>query len=313
MKKTFFIKLICFMLSLLIIPSAYFFYVQSKPAVFRRSLMGSVNVKLSILQQTEGERIILLGGSSVPYSIQCESVSKAAGKPCISMGATAYLGLEYYYYLIKDEIRAGDIIIIAPEFSMLSNSVNYTTVWTAVENSEQLLTRLPLSYIPPMAKSFYNYSLSKLDLIKNGRPEKSELEQYYEAGFGPYGDIVTYRETLLESGYDKNNTYSITQSSLSEEAVRATNKFCDFAQKKGCSVYITWAPFDKLAFQSSIRQLAEFEKTLKNEIKAEYVGNMTDCLMDEKYFYDSNNHLTTSGAQLRTEIFISDFLAAGVF
>ena len=49
--------------------------------------MGSIYTKQQLLEQTPGSRVILVGGSSVPYSIECETVSKAMEMPCISMGA----------------------------------------------------------------------------------------------------------------------------------------------------------------------------------------------------------------------------------
>ena len=78
----------------------YCCYEQGLPDMFRGSLMGSVARKQEILQQTQGPRILLVGGSSVPYSIECETLSQEAGIPCISLGATAYLGLEYYFSLL---------------------------------------------------------------------------------------------------------------------------------------------------------------------------------------------------------------------
>lgn len=313
MKKRFFVLLICFFLALLAIPVGYFAAVQSLPAMFRGSLMGSVYVKQQLVQDTPGERILVVGGSSVPYSIRCEQVAEAAGMPCIALGATAYLGLEYYLALIDDELHPGDIVILAPEFAMLQNAVSYSTTWMAVENSPSLLAALPVSYWPGMVSSYYTYSRQKLDLLRQkGAPTATAQEQYAAFGFGPWGDIVTERESILESGYDKNNILTLDDSSLSDDVVKAVRRFAKKAQKAGATVVLTWAPFDTLAYTGTTQQLEEFQAQLESRTGLAYVGSLTDCMLPAELFYDSNNHLTSEGAELRTRMLLDDLAESGV-
>ena len=124
MIKRFVLRLVCFFLALCAVPAAYFCCVQSLPAMYRGSLMGSVLVKQETLRGTEGARILVVGGSSVPYAIECETVAEQTGMPCIALGATAYLGIEYYLSLLQGELHEGDIVVIAPEFTILENVVH---------------------------------------------------------------------------------------------------------------------------------------------------------------------------------------------
>lgn len=307
MKKSFFVKLICFFLALLIVPAGYFFAVQSLPAMFRGSLMGSIYVKQQLVEQTPGPRMLVIGGSSVPYSIECETISEQIGMPCIAMGATAYLGMEYYLNLVDDFLQEGDVVVLAPEFAMLENSVSYSTTWMAVENAPKLLKGLPLSYIPGMVSSYHTYAKQKMALWKEkGAPTATPEAEYTAAGFGPWGDITFHREQLLESGYDKNNTLVLTEDSLSPEVVTAINQFAKKAEKAGVTVLLTWAPFDELAYQGSEEEMQHFFETLQEKVHVPYIGNLQDCLMPAELFYDSNNHLTSAGAQLRTQMLLRD-------
>ena len=313
MKKRFFVRLICFFLALLAVPAGYFAAVQSLPAMFQGSLMGSVYVKQQLVQNTPGKRVLVVGGSSVPYSIQCEQVAEEAGMPCIAMGATAYLGLEYYLALIDGELHPGDIVVLAPEFAMLQNAVSYSTTWMAVENSPSLLAALPVSYWPGMVSSYYTYSRQKLDLLRQkGAPAATPQEQYAAFGFGPWGDIVTERESMLESGYDKNNILTLDDSSLSDEVVKAVRRFAKQAQKAGATVVLTWAPFDELAYTGAAQQLEEFQTQLESRTGLPYIGRLADCMLSAELFYDSNNHLTTEGAALRTRMLLDDLAESGI-
>lgn len=311
--KRFLTRLLCFLLALAAVPAGYFAYVQSLPAMYRKSLMGSVYVRWQLVRDTEGPRVIVVGGSSVPYSIECETVAEAAGMPCIAMGATAYLGMEYYLALIDDSLHEGDVVVLAPEFTMLEDSVGYSLVWMAVENSPELIRRLPVRYLPSMALSFYEYGREKLSLYRSeGAPDKTPGQLFAEAGFGPWGDVITPRESLLESGYDRNNTLAPDASSLSDAFVRAVNRFCSRARDAGATVVMTWAPFDELAFTGSEEDLDGLEARLKSEIDAVYAGSLRDCLLPGELFYDSNNHLTSEGARLRTQALLRDLAACGL-
>ncbi len=313
MKKQFFIKLICFFLVLLVFPIGYFAAIQSLPAMFRGSLMGSIDIKQQLLEETPGSRVVLVGGSSVPYSIECETVSETIGIPCISMGATAYLGIEYYLNLVDDFLHEGDIVVLAPEFSMLQNAVSYSTTWMAVENSPILMKALPISYFPHMITSYYKYGKEKLSLWKEkGRPTLTPKEEYIAFGFGTWGDITTQRESILESGYDKNNLLSLDENSLSPQVVKAINKFYKKAKQVGAEVFMTWAPFNELAYTGTSEQLSKFEQTLYNQITVPYIGKLSECMLPSEIFYDSNNHLTSKGATLRTQILLDDLVENGI-
>ena len=198
--KRLILRLVCFFLALLAVPLGYFAWVQSLPAMSRGSLMGSILIKQQLAENTPGARILVVGGSSVPYSIQCEVIQQQTGMPCIAMGATAYLGLEYYLSLLEDHLHQGDLVILAPEIVMLQDQVSYSTTWMAVENDPGLLAAVPLSYWPGMVSGYYTYSRQKLDLYRQkGAPTQSPQEQYEAFGFGPWGDIPGQRESLLES------------------------------------------------------------------------------------------------------------------
>ena len=176
--KRLILRLVCFFLALLAVPLGYFAWVQSLPAMSRGSLMGSILIKQQLAENTPGARILVVGGSSVPYSIQCEVIQQQTGMPCIAMGATAYLGLEYYLSLLEDHLHQGDLVILAPEIVMLQDQESYSTTWMAVENDPGLLAAVPLSYWPGMVSGYYTYSRQKLDLYRQkGAPTQSPQEQ----------------------------------------------------------------------------------------------------------------------------------------
>lgn len=311
--KRLILRLVCFFLALLAVPLGYFAWVQSLPAMSRGSLMGSILIKQQLAENTPGARILVVGGSSVPYSIQCEVIQQQTGMPCIAMGATAYLGLEYYLSLLEDHLHQGDLVILAPEIVMLQDQVSYSTTWMAVENDPGLLAAVPLSYWPGMVSGYYTYSRQKLDLYRQkGAPTQSPQEQYEAFGFGPWGDIPGQRESLLESGYDKNNILTLTGDDLAPRVRRAIKDFAKKAQSAGARVVMTWAPFDELAYAGTADQLDALQAQLEQQTGLAYLGSLAESMLPGELFYDSNNHLTSQGAELRTQMLLEDLFAAGL-
>lgn len=311
--KRLILRLVCFFLALLAVPLGYFAWVQSLPAMSRGSLMGSILIKQQLAENTPGARILVVGGSSVPYSIQCEMIQQQTGMPCIAMGATAYLGLEYYLSLLEDHLHQGDLVILAPEIVMLQDQVSYSTTWMAVENDPGLLAAVPLSYWPGMVSGYYTYSRQKLDLYRQkGAPTQSPQEQYEAFGFGPWGDIPGQRESLLESGYDKNNILTLTGDDLAPRVRRAIKDFAKKVQAAGARVVMTWAPFDELAYAGTADQLDALQAQLEQQTGLSYLGSLAESMLPGELFYDSNNHLTSQGAELRTQMLLEDLFAAGL-
>lgn len=306
--KHFFCKLTALLLLAALPFATYFVYVQAQPTTFDGSLMGSVRAKLQVLQSTDGSRVLVAGGSSVPYSVACAPVAEAAGMPCINLGATAYLGLEYYLSMMRGELHAGDIVVLAPEFSMYLNDVSYSTLWMAVENDFNALAKVPLSYWPGMARTFYSYANEKL--AKNKLFEKNTkpmFQNYLEYGFSYWGDILTgHPDNILEQGYNTQDTLTMTASSADARILRQMRAFGRYAKRKGARVYITYAPFNRLALHSTLEEIDALQARIEAETGLPFLGKLRDGVMDEALFFNSNNHLNEAGQTSRTQALVDD-------
>ncbi|NLW77940.1 MAG: hypothetical protein GXY32_00815 [Ruminococcaceae bacterium] len=292
--KKYILKFLALAVALLIPFAAYYGYAQSLPAQFGGSIMGTVRHKIGLLQNTPSPRVILAGGSSSPYATNCEEIGQALGMPCINIGATAYLGVEFYLSMLEDAMRPGDVIVIAPEHSMLADAVDYQTVWSAVENFPEVWAVVPPGYWPAMATQYFQYGQAKLDLYKT----QGDATPAYHADFGPLGDVTLERETLLEAGYIRDDPIALGPGTLDDGVVHALNRFAAKAEQAGATVYFAFAPVDKLAITTTPDQWQALEARIRNEINLPVLGTLPDAVMDGAYFYDSNNHLTTEGARL---------------
>lgn len=297
--KKYWLKFIALLLAVLLPFAAYFVYVQAQPPQFGASIMGTASYKIDLLESTPGNRIILVGGSSSPYATDCAKISDAFDMTCINIGITAYLGIDFYTSMLEHYTRPGDIIVIAPEHSILSGAVDYKTVWATIENHTQLWDIVPLGYWPSMVTQYYQYAQNKLDLLK-----ENNATQNYPNGFGVLGDVTAYREPLLESGYVRDDLIDLGPNTLNETVVKSLNSFYKFAQSANAAVFFAFAPVNAMAVISTPEEWNALEELLQNELNIPVLGHLNDTVMAGHYFYDSNNHLTTAGAQIYTNSLI---------
>jgi hypothetical protein len=76
--------------------------------------------KLGIAKQLRGKpRIFLLGGSATHYSINAVQLENNLNIYCINFGLHAGLGLNAILASVENEIRAGDLIVLSPEYGIL--------------------------------------------------------------------------------------------------------------------------------------------------------------------------------------------------
>lgn len=79
--------------------------------------------KLSILRQFKGQkRIIIIGGSGTHYGIDALQIEHELHMPVINMGLHGGLGLNAILGSIRNEISKGDIVVLIPEYGILSDN-----------------------------------------------------------------------------------------------------------------------------------------------------------------------------------------------
>lgn len=292
--KRYFLKLSVMLLAVTLPFAAFFAGVQSLPAQFGGSIMSTLPHKIELAQQEGEPRVILAGGSSSPYATNCALLSQLTGRPCINVGVTAYLGIEYYLSLLEHTMRPGDVIVLAPEHSMLAGQVDYLAVWMAVENDAQALKMLPASYWPGMFSAYERYAALKLEKNQSAAGSPPAL---YHNDFGPLGDVVAPRELILESGYNREDPIALSEDTLDPQVLRHCNRFAQKAEKQGVTVLFAFAPVNALAVTTPAESWDALESELRGGLQMPVLGSQRQAVLDAQLFYDSNNHLNTIGAE----------------
>ncbi len=275
------------------------------PDQFAKTFLGEFDNKVERLYETEGEKIVIIGGSSVAFGVDAELLSETLGKPVINFGLYATLGTKTMLDYAKDAIGEGDIIVIAPEMNAQTWSLyfNAEAMWQAVDGNMSLLRYIDGDDMPAMLGGFWKFAASK---VKYALSDGLDPEGIYNAAaFDDFGFIRYRRDkdyNIMTGGVDPSMTIDFDTGMISEDFIEYVNDFTAYAEKKGAKVYLSFCPMNESALPLDIEMedLENYTAYLSAHFDAEVLGDPNNMIYPWGYFYDSNFHLNSAGATLHT-------------
>ncbi len=308
MKKI--IKLIC-MLLLLIMPFAAFaIVVESTESPYKETYLAELDVKIDRLRDTEGKRIIFIGGSSLPFGIRSALIEeRLEGWSVVNFGLYATIGTKAMMDMARPYIKEGDIVILSPELSEQTYSLyfNPDALLEATDGISSSLSGIRLDDKVSLFYNYYKYAFNKLELTASGEipgaDEESRVGIYWKDSFDEYGEISAEREynIMADRGYyDSTMPISVGEELFDTDFIEYVNDYCDYVKECGATVLFGFSPVNRLALDSSLMALGEFQDALGERIDCGFAWDIEDCAIHEGYFYDTNFHLNSAGAEYFT-------------
>lgn len=281
------------------------------PPQYDETFLGEMKYKVQRLQETEGKRIVFVGGSSVPFSVKSELIQDCFPQyNIVDFGMYADMGIVVMLDWAKTEIHEGDIFILMPEQSSQTLSCYFSgeDVWQAADGAFALIPLLPSKRYEKLAASLPVFAGKKLYYALNDTPKPEGI--YARTSFNEYGDIAyPYREyNIMAGGYDPNDLISFSQEILQTDFIAELNNFANEAAAKGASVYYHFPPINEqaLAADTTKARIDSYYHFLQEQLSFPVLGNPYHSLMESGWFYDTNYHLNDSGATLFTKYLIED-------
>lgn len=167
-------------------------YLMAVPDNYER-LTNSKNVT---------QRIILLGGSSIGWGISAKTISEELNISAINLGVHAGIGYRNIWLLYQNHlVPKRDIIVVSPEYSMISAGAGLTktycdvlyltqdSTWDALRcGARNLLTHI------------------KGTVISRG---SDNISLYQRAGFNSYGDYTLAYDLPNQGGFSAGETLDL--------------------------------------------------------------------------------------------------------
>ncbi len=288
------------------------------PAKYDDTFLGELKYKVESLADTEGKRIVLVGGSALVFGVESSLLAEAFPEyTIVNFGMYAALGTGVMYALSEPYLREGDIVIIAPEQDpqTLSDYFDGEMMWQAVDGAPSMLFSLNRSQWGNMLGFYPRFAAEKWKYAVTGTSPKPG-EVYARANFNEYGDLDTEHcdcvQNIMTGGYDPNHMISFAQDCVTEEFVELTNTYIDAAQKKGAAIWYYFPPMNRSAIKNDTEltaQIDQYYEFLSSWLQCEIMGDPNNSVMDAAWFYDTNFHLNVSGKRVYTVQLIRDLKA----
>ena len=232
-------------------------------SVYKNVFVAALTDKYDRLGSTKEPKIAVIGGSSVAFGLDSDTLALYTGKEVVNFGLFATLGSKIMLDISEDGLNSGDVVVFAPELDAKTLSLYFgaRAAWQAIDAGDEALYN-----------SIYKSNGSALDAEKDafltereeyleiGTPNPSGV--YNRASFDVYGDISYPRPAnTMALTYDPNTLFSLSTDIVSAEFLEYFNAYCDRMEKRGVTVYFSYCPINKLALEESVTEetLTELE------------------------------------------------------
>ncbi len=309
MKKTwiFWISLVL----LLSVPATLLAWGFGLPEQFGDTFLGELKEKTRLLSQTEGKRIVLVGGSSLAFGVDSALIERELPEyRVVNFGMYAALGTTVMLDLSEPLIREGDIVILLPEQQRqtLSGFFDPAIAWQGLDGAYDLLSSLPGEKLARLAGAFPEFAGEKWAyFLTETRPEPQGV--YRKSVFNEYGDAVSplCGANRMPGGYEVDTPIEFDPAMLTEEFVRQVAGYRRALEARGAQVWYGFCPMNALAAQT--QGIEDFCQAVTEEMHLPILGDPRDSILPAGWFFDTNFHLNSSGKTVYTRLLVRNIKA----
>ncbi len=267
------------------------------------------------------KKLVLFSGSSTRFGYDSELLEKELpGYKVSNMGVFAYTNALPQLDLILNYMNPGDILLDSPEFDASKRQFCTTNkfddkFFNLIEENYSLIEELNLRDYTGVFSAFgeflsnrhgiqtKSYDLSPSDYDENFNPIS-------EKSYNSQGDYCLYRPNAWDDAPVFDLPVDYTVSAFPKEYIDALNsealKFTD----KGIKFLFTYAPRNESAIssESTKEKRHELDDYFKNSLDFPVISDIEDSLFKGRYLFETDNHLSTEGARIRTAQIIKDLM-----
>ncbi len=302
MRKLFY-KLFIYFLLLSIVLAGMFFLTGKLTANHR---LGTTHLKQKRLASIHGNKMVLLGGSSLHYGMNSELLEKELGMKVVNMGIQGSIGMGYYFSEIMGKLKKGDVVVFLAEPAhfykidkdgeqTLYNLVSKYPQGISHLNSNQLKKTPQHSVVTIQENISYVLTLLAMKVKK----KKTLLENTNE-----WGDYEGHKgKTAVYS--PKPINHSLRMEDIEKNVDRAMSYLQEVEKEiksRGAYFFIGFAPTAKSAEEPDVFQL--IDQKVSDVFPKGKLGTMSEYVFPDDFFYDTSHHLLYDKRDDRTHLVV---------
>jgi len=310
-------KLIIAALLLLVLPVSMLLAGIALPSFYGDTYYAVLPRMYDRLQQIREPKVIVVGGSNVAFGLQSELMeallaSQGYDYTVCPFGLYAAVGTSAMLDLSRHTLQEGDIVILAvePTPETMSEYFGAEAFWKCAEEATELIGSLGKEKQAALAGNYIPYLQARYGILASGIPPAPQ-GVYAASSFNERCDLVYDRPgNLMAVGFDPSVRVQLGDLQISDAFSGQVREYCAAASKQGASVLLSFSPVNRSCIDDLSEEAVEaFFQTCSAAFSCPVISDPNRYILDSGWFYDSNFHLNTSGAQLRTALLTQDLLA----
>ena len=316
MKKKW-IRAAVFLALLLLLPTLLLIAGASLPSIYGESYYAELAPMTKRLDEAEGKKLVIVGGSNVAFGVDVELLEtllkeKGYDYTVCPYGLYAAVGCSAMLSLSEDALGEGDLVVLAiePTDETFSTYFGATAFLKCTEGAPGLLTRLNAAQRRSALGNYVAYLQERYAVVRSGELPKAE-GVYSRAAFGENCNLDYDRPgNIMALGFDGSEPVDLDAVQISEAFAEQVNDYCGLAKRKGAQVLMSFSPVNRSALaDGSAEVLTAFFARCNSTFLCPIISDPGRYVLDSAWFYDSNFHLNSAGATVRTVRLAEDLLA----
>ncbi len=312
MKK--FLSLIALTLALAVLMmSGLIWYLICCPAnQFADTYQSVLQRKFDRLMETDGPKIIFVGGSSAGFGLDEALLEEKTGYPVVNLGLHAGFGAIVHTSLSKANINEGDIVLLGYEWGWIGETAFETLgtdlTMSAFDHRLDMYRWIPVEHYDKFLGYLFDHVDSKLNHARARGVYSSEA-------FDELGRMTWDRPNatmVYEGNESKYGHINLENASISQKTIDYLTEYRAFVESRGASVYFVCCPYYQGAMRSDEASATRIAQLAEELIGIAYISDPNAYAFPLEYMYDTIYHCNNLGERCRTELLIQDLIRAGI-
>lgn len=272
--------------------------------------VGGIRGKIKKLKETDGKKIVIVGGSNASFGIDTKTMEQEFGMPVVNMALHGGVSVKYMMEQVKPYLQKGDILIMSREPDGLGGDHRWNyTVGTEVSLmptytfSEFGVLLSDRNLFETSITSFFN--TIKLYVRWYPFKKRTEISSVYDSRIFEGDNMLpkylkgSYTDTLKTHGLRRPGKNSLLINGLKEYKA----KF----EKNGIGFYMTPAVVVEGYFKEA--EVLPFWKYISDQTQIPLLNTDKTYVYEKKYFLNSPHHTNLKGREQRTKSLTEDILS----
>jgi hypothetical protein len=279
-------------------------YYAELPEMYRR------------LEAVEGPKILVVGGSNVAFGLDGRLLEQLLAEQgydytVCPLGLYAAVGTGAMLDLSRDDLRKGDIVVLAmePTSETMSGYFGASAFWKCAEDAPELLPELGKNRQAALFGNYVPYLQERLKIEQSGLyPVATDV--YAASSFDDRCDMIYDRAgNVMALGWDISTPVDLETVVVAPEFARQVAEYCAEATCRGARVVLSFSPVNRSALTDDSQTAVEaFFQRCNSAFACPAISDPNDYILDSGWFYDNNFHLNSAGSQVRTVLLAEDLL-----